>query len=163
MSHIFGSVHLGKPTSSPFRHPFASLEFSDRVLFLALKKKVTSKKSELFPFEVNMIDPINDELIAVRDLPKWFKERIGVRLSPSTIYRQIFHGVSGVKLETIVVSGKRYSTEPAILVFLRDSTIAKNRPPASTSGDCVMENRGSENCNSKGHKEAVAFLNREGI
>ena len=109
-----------------------------------------------------MIDPINDKLIPFGKLPSWCEKNLGHRISPSTLHRWRFRGIRGVKLETILIGGKRFTGESQLLFFFAASTRAqdgKTYAPlpegdiASVSGKGVSES----------HSEAAAFLETEGI
>ena len=71
------------------------------------------------------IDPISDYLIslsqATRSLP--------TRPSPACMWRWYRKGVNGIRLETVVVGGRRYTTKAAWTEFVRRTTAAANREP----------------------------------
>lgn len=64
-----------------------------------------------------MIDPINDELIPLREVPGLLPRRDGKKIHIRTVYRWVNRGVRGKKLETIRVGGPYYTTAEALADF----------------------------------------------
>lgn len=68
------------------------------------------------------IDPFKDNLIPLakiaRSLPK--------KPSPACLWRWHRKGVNGIKLETVVVGGRRFTTERSWAAFVRGTTSEAN-------------------------------------
>lgn len=64
-----------------------------------------------------MIDPINDKLIPLREVPGLLPKRDGKKIHIRTVYRWVHRGVRGKKLETIRVGGPYYTTSEALADF----------------------------------------------
>ena len=75
-----------------------------------------------------------DDLIPVGTL---IKQRLGKRPSPATLWRWRLKGVSGVKLECVLVGGIWYSTAAAFAQFVRSQTA--NVQPAPLDSDAPAE------------------------
>ena len=77
-----------------------------------------------------MIDPRTEKLIRLLDVPnlKWLPGGRGSeRIHVSTVFRWAQHGRRGVRLETIVVSGAKCTTESALIRFFRRVSTAEER------------------------------------
>ena len=72
-----------------------------------------------------MIDLQTESILAVRDIP----EHVPGRPHIATCWRWIYHGVRGVKLATIVVGGRRFTSKEAIERFIEASTATADRTP----------------------------------
>ena len=78
-----------------------------------------------------MIDPRNEELIRLTDVPKlkWLPGGRGKKkLHISTVFRWAQRGRRGVRLETIEVSGAKCTTESALVRFFRGVTELADTP-----------------------------------
>ena len=73
-----------------------------------------------------MIDIKVENLIPFRDVPVWTKEHLGNRVHPSTIHRWRIRGARGVRLETVLAGGKRYTSHEALLRFCAGTTAASD-------------------------------------
>ena len=62
------------------------------------------------------------------------------RVSPATLHRWRLHGVRGVKLETLLVGGLRYTSTEAIYRFIQ----AQNDEPSQVTMTPVQRRRQSE-------------------
>ena len=71
-----------------------------------------------------MINIQSETLIQFRDVPAWTKKNLGNRVSPSTIQRWRLRGARGVKLESILAGGTRYTSVEALNRFFNASTAA---------------------------------------
>jgi len=71
-----------------------------------------------------MIEVTAETLIQFRDLPKWTKDHLGRRIHPSTLHRWRLRGTRGVKLETLLVGGTRYTSVEALNRFFATTTAA---------------------------------------
>ena len=84
----------------------------------------------------------HETLILLKDTPANLPARNGKRINLSTIYRWVNRGRVGVKLETVIVGGQRYTSLEALQRF--DESIAKstaqptqNRSASSSLVDTV--------------------------
>ena len=79
-----------------------------------------------------MIDTSNEPLIPIREIPNHLP---GAKPHKATVWRWVLTGVRGVKLETVLVGGRRYTNATAIERFIQATTaIANGEPvPARTS------------------------------
>jgi len=74
-----------------------------------------------------MIDVFAEELIRLTELPgRLPRTRKGKTPHPSSIIRWWKKGVAGVKLETIIVSGERYTSTQAVQRFFAAQTAARD-------------------------------------
>ena len=73
-----------------------------------------------------MIDIISEEMIPFSKVAKWCEKTIGDRPHPSTIHRWRLRGTRGVKLETILIGGRRFTSVEALLRFFDNSTAAES-------------------------------------
>lgn len=80
-----------------------------------------------------MIDPLNEDLISVRSLAKSLPGRNGRPLALSTIYRWLFQGRGGHRLESVVVGGQRYTTADSVRRFVEATTAAADSACGSTN------------------------------
>lgn len=51
---------------------------------------------------------------------------------PSTLWRWHRRGISGVKLETVVIGGRRYTSQEALRRFVDATTAARESSPKTT-------------------------------
>lgn len=94
-----------------------------------------------------MIDVHIESLIAIGDVPK----RLPNRPHKSTIHRWVQRGSRGIRLETVLIGGRRYTSEEALNRFFADSTAAADgQPSISQSG-----------ITSPARKRALAKVNAE--
>ena len=70
------------------------------------------------------IDLHNETPIRFSEIPGWCEETIGHRVNRSTCHRWRTRGCRGVKLETTLVGGTRYSTIEALERFFAGATAA---------------------------------------
>ena len=71
------------------------------------------------------IDIHAEELLELNKVPANLERRTGKRLNVSTVYRWINRGIAGVKLETILIGGSRFTSAEALNRFFAQSTLAK--------------------------------------
>jgi len=71
------------------------------------------------------IDIHTEELLELNKVPANLERRTGKRLNVSTVYRWINRGIAGVKLETILIGGSRFTSAEALNRFFTQSTLAK--------------------------------------
>lgn len=100
------------------------------------------------------IDVPNETLIPFRDVPAWTKEQLGRRIHPSTIHRWRLRGARGVKLETLLVGGTRYTSSEALNRFFAATTAAADGESYAVVSD-VPDTRSM--------RDAEAYLASEGV
>ena len=71
-----------------------------------------------------MIDIVNEQMIPFSKIPAWCEKHLGNRVNRSTVHRWRLRGARGTKLETVLVGGRRYSSEEALLRFFENTTAA---------------------------------------
>ena len=71
-----------------------------------------------------MLDIQNETPRPIREVPARWEKLTGHRPNAATVWRWHQKGRSGVRLETFVAGGRRYSTDEAILRFIRATTEA---------------------------------------
>lgn len=99
------------------------------------------------------IDVQSETLISFREVPAWTKEHLGNRVHPSTIHRWRLRGARGVKLETLLAGGTRYTSAEALNRFFAGAT-------AAADGEAyVVEPTVPD---SKSMRDAEAFLRSQG-
>jgi hypothetical protein len=78
-----------------------------------------------------MIDLLTETIFPVSEAPK----HIPGRPSKASCWRWVLQGVGGVKLESAVIGGKRFTSHEAIQRFVDRRTAATddNAPPSLTS------------------------------
>ena len=82
-----------------------------------------------------MIDVLSEDLIRLADLPSRLpRTRKGKQVHHNSVYRWWAKGVAGIKLETIIVSGERFTSAEAVQRFFAEQTAARHaassNPPA---------------------------------
>ena len=70
-----------------------------------------------------MIDLQNEIPIRFSEIPAWCESTLGTRINRSTCHRWRTRGARGVKLETVLVGGARYTTVEAIERFFASATL----------------------------------------
>ena len=80
-----------------------------------------------------MNDIAKEEMIPFKQVPKWCGKNMGKRVHRSTIRRWMFRGVRGVKLETIMIHGKRFTSKEALLRFFTTTKESGSRSEVSSS------------------------------
>ena len=103
---------------------------------------------------VAMINTESESLIRLRDVPAWTKEKLGNRVHPSTVHRWRLRGTRGVRLETILAGGTRYTSIEALNRFFAATTTAADGGATPTIAKVP---------DSKSIRDAEAFLCSEGI
>ena len=101
-----------------------------------------------------MIDIVNEEMISFAKIPAWCEKHLGHRVNRSTVHRWRLRGARGIKLETVLIGGRRYSSLEALLRFF-DSTTAAEDGVDSPQLNTHQRKREIE--------EAEAYLKSEGI
>ena len=76
-----------------------------------------------------MIDP-GEKWFPIRELPKRYGKRTGM----SSVYRWISKGIAGVRLETVMRGGRRFTSEEAVQRFFTEVTRQRlSVPPYQTT------------------------------
>ena len=101
-----------------------------------------------------MIDVVNEKMMPFRQVPKWCEKHIGKRIHPTTIHRWRIRGARGVKLDTILIGGQRFTSVETLLRFFAESTEAESPASASVTLDRHQQAR---------VKAADIYLESEGI
>ena len=101
-----------------------------------------------------MIDIHNESLIQFRELPAWCQKNLGNRIHTSTAHRWRLRGARGVKLETILAGGTRYTSLEALSRFFAATTAIADGVPV------VVE---TATLDAREIEEAEAYLESEGI
>ena len=81
-----------------------------------------------------MIDVTHDTLIPFRDLPGWTNQHLGRRIHPSTLHRWRLRGVRGIRLETVLIGGTRYTSTEALSRFFAATTAAADGQTIESCG-----------------------------
>ena len=102
-----------------------------------------------------MIDPIEETLIPFSKLSSWCEKNLGNRVSPSSLHRWRLRGIRGVKLETILIGGKRHCSAQALRRFFAASTRAQDGEPEALSTACHTPK--------VSHNSDAAYLESQGI
>jgi hypothetical protein len=92
-----------------------------------------------------MIDLKTESLLAVTTVPAELPDRPHI----STIWRWINRGCRGVRLETILIGGKRYTSLEALQRFVEATTVAAERSPANTAVTAPSRRRDIGKANSE--------------
>jgi hypothetical protein len=87
-----------------------------------------------------MIDPENESPISLSDAAKSLPGRPNV----TTIWRWRSRGIAGVRLETLCVGGRTYTTREALARFLERVTAAKSGQPIPSRSNRQRERDRSE-------------------
>lgn len=88
-----------------------------------------------------MIDLENEKLITLREVPKLLPPRpSGRRLHISAVYRWVYRGVRGVRLESIRIGGMLYTTREALDRFSKQLSSGLEPPtPVMTQAQELRE------------------------
>ena len=73
-----------------------------------------------------MIDIVNEQMIPLSKVPGWCGKHIGHRVNRSTVHRWRLRGARGNKLETVLIGGRRYTSQEALLRFFDDTTASED-------------------------------------
>ncbi len=72
------------------------------------------------------IDATVDDLVELKAVPKLLQRQLGKRLNLATLYRWQSRGIAGIRLETVSIGSKRFTTRQALNAFFAQSTLAKS-------------------------------------
>ena len=67
---------------------------------------------------------LSEELLKFSQVPDWYLEKIGHPIDRSTCYRWRTRGCRGVKLETILIGGSRFTSLEALDRFVEQTNRA---------------------------------------
>ena len=84
-----------------------------------------------------MINIQTESLIPFRKVPAWTKEHLGNRVHPTTIHRWRLRGARGVKLETLLAGGTRYTSVEALNRFFAGTTAAADGETYVVESDVI--------------------------
>ena len=101
-----------------------------------------------------MIDIKEETLVPCSKVSDWCEKHIGTKVNRSTVHRWRVRGARGVKLETLLVGGRRYTSEEALERFFHGST------SAADSGESTVS---TARINEAAHRRAMKYLEAEGI
>lgn len=90
-----------------------------------------------------MIDINSEELVAIPDTPAEMPNRPHI----ATVWRWIKRGCRGVKLETVLVGGRRYTSRESIFRFVEATTEAADSGSATSPNLSPSRRRAHENAN----------------
>ena len=99
-----------------------------------------------------MIDIPNEKMLPLSKVPQWLEKHLGHKVNRSTVFRWKTRGSRGSRLETILVGGRRYTSEEALVRFFNASTKAQD-------GEVATNTR----INSKAYGDSEAYLKSEGM
>jgi hypothetical protein len=98
-----------------------------------------------------MISVQDENLIPIQQVAELLPRNRGKKVHTATIYRWFGRGLHGVKLETVCVGGRRFTTQAAIQSFFEAVTAHRN-------GDITATAR----IDHKRHEQADAELRQAG-
>ena len=73
-----------------------------------------------------MIDVASEAVFPLREAPDHVPKRNGKKVHISTVIRWKDRGIAGVKLETILIGGVRYTADSALSRFFRVATASRD-------------------------------------
>ncbi len=76
-----------------------------------------------------MIDPDSEEILSLRQARHAFPNRVSV----PTLWRWVLNGVKGVKLESMLIGGRRYTSREACQRFMHARAGAAKNSKVPTS------------------------------
>jgi hypothetical protein len=74
----------------------------------------------------NVAGLLDEELVNIKELPNILAPRNGKKVHLSAIYRWVRTGLSGVKLDTVVIANERFTTKEALNRFWVKVTEARD-------------------------------------
>ncbi|MFN7590324.1 MAG: DUF1580 domain-containing protein [Planctomycetota bacterium] len=100
------------------------------------------------PATIYEIDPTRDRLVSMRRVPGWFTAHVQEPLHRSAPYRWARQGIRGIRLPTVRIGGRRYTSEEAIAWWTaaltatgEEKTVVAGAP---TEAATVAEQKGGE-------------------
>ena len=94
---------------------------------------------------------IDQTLIPFSKIPGWAEKNLGSRISPSTLHRWRLVGCSGVKLQTLKIGGRRFSSVEALEKFFE----------SVTNMDSLQASSGTSVSSAKNVAQAESYLDSE--
>ena len=85
------------------------------------------------------IDPSVEEIFTQSQALDYCESLIGKRPAPSSWHRWRIKGVSGVRLETILISGRVLTSREALVRFFRESAVAKNQRLSKSTSEGIRK------------------------
>lgn len=86
-----------------------------------------------------------DRLVELSHVPNVLEKQIGKRLNLATIYRWRQRGIAGIRLETILIGGRAFTSMEALQSFFQQSVEAKHGNQAvATSAEIKRSRLSSE-------------------
>ena len=58
-----------------------------------------------------MIDIVNEQMLPFSKIPAWCEQHLGNQVNRSTVHRWRTRGARGRRLETVLVGGRRYTSQ----------------------------------------------------
>lgn len=99
------------------------------------------------------IDIKTETLVPLSKVGEWYAQHTGYRPNRSTVHRWRTRGARGVKLETVLIGGKRFTSEAKLQAFSVATTAAADGiESSSVAGQPIAASNKTE-----------AFLASEGI
>lgn len=74
-----------------------------------------------------MIQTSSENLLELSKVPQHLEKLAGKRPHIASIYRWTKHGIAGIRLETLIIGGTRFTSEQALDRFFQESTKAKEK------------------------------------
>lgn len=102
-----------------------------------------------------MIDLLTERLFQFSKLPAQMEKLTGDRIHRATAERWRMRGCRGVKLETVLIGGKRYCSDEALQRFVEATTAAADGTSTVTASTPTARR--------KAHERACAELDAAGI
>lgn len=87
------------------------------------------------------IDIHTEKLLRLVKVPADLERRTGKPLNASTVYRWTNRGIAGIKLETILIGGTRYTSAEALNRFFTQSTLAKQGKLSKTTAEGIRRTK----------------------
>ena len=116
-------------------------------LLIGIKVLFANSESE------TMIDITNEKMLAQSKVPNWCEKYLGHKVNRSTVFRWSTRGARGKKLETILVGGRRFTSEEALIRFFNRATEAQDG--GAIAQPCHVQ--------TKGKTAAELYLESEGL
>lgn len=111
-----------------------------------------------------MIDLREESVIPLGEVPGHIPPgRGGRRVNLSTVNRWALRGVSGIRLETVVCGGRRYTDRAAIARFIAATTAARERRPTSPAASQTTPTPAKDRRRSVNAAKAEEGLSRAGV
>lgn len=90
---------------------------------------------------MNYNSQLSTKHIPIRDLPNHIPRNRGRKVHIATVYRWMNRGVRGIRLETLLIGGRRYVTEESLERFV---SLVSSQTTAGPTQKVVTEQRQRE-------------------